>query len=408
MADKHSEKCRVCKYGVEMLDWNLSNVAIGQIVDCAESSVRRHRKWVEANGFESVQDSYSEDAEDRPEWVANSGVPRRAWQLPDGTWRQSYQNAPGNDADENVPAWPVIDRPAPVKISSSASPALIRDWKTAVAGADSQIGFRHLEDGSYDPFHDDSALKLFNTLVEIERPDSVVLAGDIIDLPEQGRFAQELSFAGTTQKAIDRTYVWLADIREKTGGSIEFIEGNHDKRLQNFVEANAMSAFGLRRADWPDAWPVMSLPYLLRLDELDVNYYDSYPNAHVWLNDTLRAEHGTKANAKGSTAQKYLDETPHISRIIGHSHRQEIIQRTTWDRIGKIRSQVINPGALCRVDGAVPSFHGSTGPGGKPATVYEDWQQGAAIIRYTDDKVFSELVQFDDGEMVYQGTVYSG
>ena len=110
-----------------------------------------------------------------------------------------------------------------------------------------------------------------------------------------------------------------------------------------------------------------------------------------------------RANSRGSTAQKYLDDTPHISRIIGHSHRQEVVQRTTWDRMGRIMSQVVNPGCLCRVDGAVPGANTSIGASGIPAIQYEDWQQGAAIIRYTDDKFFSELVQFDQGMTVYHG-----
>ena len=175
------------------------------------------------------------------------------------------------------------------------------------------------------------------------------------------------------------------------------------KFYQNFVELNAKSAFGLRRAEWPDEWPVMSMPYLLRLNELDVTYHDAYPNAHVWVNDVLRAEHGDKVNSKGSTAQRYLADTPHVSRLFGHTHRQEVVQRTTWDRAGKIKSAAINPGCLCRVDGAVPSVHGSIGANGQPSTVYEDWQQGAAIIRYTDDQFFVELVQFEDGMTVYGG-----
>lgn len=390
MNNSHEKQCKVCAYGPDLIDWSLSNKAISRIINCSDKSVGGHRKWMDA------QD------DGRPAWVAESGTPRGAWQLPDGTWRESYRNT----AEGEIPEWPIIDRPSPLKTTKTAAPVLVQKWKTAVVGADTQIGFRRLDDGTFDPFHDDAALSLFNTLVEMENPAQVILAGDIVDMPEQGRFAQELAFAGTTQASIDRTYEWTHDMRERTSGEIHFIEGNHDKRLQNFVETNAMAAFGLKRAGWPDHWPVMSMPYLLRLDELDINYYDAYPNAHVWINNVLRAEHGTKANNKGSTAQKYLDDTPHISRVIGHSHRQEVVQRTTWDRMGKIKSQVVNPGCLCRVDGAVPSFHGSTGANGKPATVYEDWQQGAAIIRYTDDQFFSELVQFDEGMMLYKGTEY--
>lgn len=389
-------QCRTCQFlerEGDVLDWSMTNEALSLIVDCSKDSIRRHRLHSE-DGELVVSSEKVDDAQ----WI-----PRRKWMSPSGEIMYSYQNANMDRESDEVPAWPVIDRPAPLPQTKPVAATLVHTWKTAVAGADTQIGFRKLDDGELDPFHDDKALALFNQLVEIENPEQVILAGDILDLPEQGRFAQELSFAGTTQLALDRTYEWLHNMRSRTAGQIHLIEGNHDKRLQNFVEMNALAAFGLRKAGWPESWPVMSIPYLLRLDELDIEYYDAYPNAHVWVNNVLRAEHGTKANSRGSTAQKYLDETPHISRIIGHSHRQEIIQRTTWDRVGKIKSQVINPGCLCRVDGAVPGFHASVGANGKPATVYEDWQQGAAIIRYTDDQIFSELVQFDDGVMMYRG-----
>ena len=55
------------------------------------------------------------------------------------------------------------------------------------------------------------------------------------------------------------------------------------------------------------------------------------------------------------------------------------------------------------MDGAVPGVNSSVGIKGSPSVQYEDWQQGAAIIRYTDDKFFSELVQFDQGMTVYHG-----
>jgi predicted phosphodiesterase len=382
----HEKQCRVCQYGPDRIEWGVSNSEVARIVGCDRKSVSRHKDWAKAQGIETATTD--------PNWR-----PRSKWQSGENTL-QSWTYV----GEQGEPAWPVIQRAPepPAKRKVTAAP-LIKKWKTCVAGADTQIGFRVLPDGTQDPFHDDAALTLFNTLVEAENPHSVILAGDIIDMAEQGRFAQEASFANTTQLAIDRTYYWLADIRDKTGGEIHLIEGNHDKRLQRFVEENAKAAFGLRIAGMPESWPVMSLQNLLQTDALGIQYYDAYPNANVWLNNNLRAEHGTKVNSRGSTAQRYLDETPHVSRIIGHTHRQEIVQRTTWDRVGKIKSAVINPGCLCRVDGAVPSVHGSIGASGVPATVYEDWQQGAAIIRYTDDQFFVELVQFEDGMMLYKG-----
>lgn len=388
-------QCLMCQANAD-LEPDETNAAAARRLGISKDSVRRHRKHLQ--GYEPVRANTSLNDPfftDIPlEQVTSRGTSRR---LEDGSWEKiSYRPV------EATPEWPVVDRAANAFKTSKVTFLPARKWKVAVAGADSQIGFRSLESG-LDPFHDDRALALFNSIVEGENPDSVLLCGDILDFAEQGKYTQEAAFANTTQLALDRTHEWLADMRSKTAGDIHLIEGNHDKRLQNFVELNAKAAFGLRRAGWPDSWPVMSLPYLLRLDDLNVSYYDAYPNAHVWLNNVLRAEHGDKVNSKGSTAQRYLDETPHVSRVFGHTHRQEVVSRTTWDRMGKIRSSAINPGCLCRVDGAVPSVHGSIGANGAPATVYENWQQGAAVIRYTDDEFFVELIQFEEGRTVYKG-----
>src|SRR5690606_17307520 len=153
-------------------------------------------------------------------------------------------------------------------------------------------------------------------------------------------------------------------------------EGNHDKRMQNFIEANALSALGLKQGNWPDSYPVMSLPFLLRLDEFEITYHDAYPSAHVWVNESLRVEHGDRSNNNGSTAEKYARATPHISRVFGHSHRLEVISRTTYDRKGAISSKFVNTGCLCRIDGTVPGYHAAIGINGRSAQTFENWQHG--------------------------------
>lgn len=305
-----------------------------------------------------------------------------------------------------APEWPVVQPARPVQATPpKVTPALVKGWKTAVIFADTQFGFRHVDD-EYVPMHDDAAIDTAWAIVGTLNPHRVVGAGDIIDLPSQSRWAQEAAFANTTQKALDATHFRMAQLRSLTSGQIDLIEGNHDKRMQNFIETNAVSAFGLKKAGLPESWPVMSMPNLLRLDELDIGYADAYPAAHVWINDKLKVEHGTKANSNGSTMQKYLRDEPHFSRAAGHSHRLELNTRTTYDRMGRIQSFGINPGCLCRVDGAVPSVHGAVGADGRHAEVFEDWQQGLAVIRYTEDEIYPSIVPIIDGRAFFEGQVF--
>lgn len=306
---------------------------------------------------------------------------------------------------KKVPAWPVI-QPArdPIVIKPLKPTPRASRFKTAVVGADTQIGFDMDDAGNLTPYHDDAAMDIFLQVVAIENPEQTLLAGDILDLSEQGRWAQEARFANTTQHALERGRVFAAETRARTNGVIKWIEGNHDKRMQSFMEANAKASMGLKKAGYPDSYPVMSLPNLIGLDEFDTDYVDAYPAAQHWIADNLRVIHGTKANSSGSTASQYSNQMPHISTVFGHTHRLEVQSKTTFDRAGKIRTMSINPGCLCRVDGAVPSVHGARHLDGSKATYWEDWQQGVAVVRYLDDGTFFvELVQIDDGRGMHLG-----
>jgi hypothetical protein len=149
--------------------------------------------------------------------------------------------------------------------------------------------------------------------------------------------------------------------------------------------------------------PVMSIPYLLRLDEIGVQYIDAYPAGAFWLTDSLRAIHGTKARSNGSTAAAYTNSDPHISTIFGHSHRLEIQSKTVFNRDGSIKSVAVSPGCLCRVDGAVPSVNGSTHIDGTSARYYENWQNGILIVTIEDEKPYFELVQINDSVAYFRG-----
>jgi hypothetical protein len=214
------------------------------------------------------------------------------------------------------PEWPVVQQAKPTVIKQPAkpkkTPALIGGWKTAVILPDPQIGFRQFEGEDLDPFHDEAAMSVALQILNAEQHESgvhqVVNLGDYIDLPAQGKYEQEAAFAFTTQHAIDRGSLFAAEQRAAApNAKIIILEGNHDRRMQKFVQANALSAFGLRRANTPTSWPVMSMPYLLRLEDFDVDYIDAYPAGMWWINDKLRAIHGDKVNSGGSTAMKYTN-----------------------------------------------------------------------------------------------------
>lgn len=278
-------------------------------------------------------------------------------------------------------------------------------YKIALKCSDTQIGFRHLPDGSLDPFHDSQAMGLFVEVCRGYQPDKITILGDFLDLPAQGRFDQEAAFANTTQLAINQGHTFLSQLRSACPlAEIKLIEGNHDLRMKRFIENNTLATFGMKRANLPESWPVMSLPYLLRLDELDIEYVDAYPAATDWDNDLTRNIHGTKANSKGSTMAQYIHELPHVNTWAGHTHRAEVVYRTVLGARGEaVESYAANPGVLCRVDGSVPSVHGAADSSGMPARVVEDWQQGFGVLYYTETESWPQVYRIKDGATIIEG-----
>lgn len=326
-----------------------------------------------------------------------------------GFWNKLNNVRPKNAAAEpGVPEWPVIQRAAPVKVTIKNKPVKpVRGMKLALKGADTQIGYRRLADGTLDPFHDAAAMAVFIEAATRLQPDKIQILGDFLDLASQGRFAQEAAFANTTQESLNTGHAFLAALRAVCpDAEMIVIEGNHDKRMQNFIEANALAAFGLKRAGLPDSWPVMSIPYLLRLDELGITYVDAYPAATDWDNDTTRNIHGTKANSKGSTTAQYVHQIPHLNTWAGHTHRAEITYHSVLGPRGEaIESYSANPGCLCRVDGAVPSVNGAIGADGTAAKVVENWQQGFGLAYYNETDSWPAVYRIRNGRAIMDGSV---
>lgn len=326
-----------------------------------------------------------------------------------GVWNKLNRVRPRTGKD-GEPAWPVIQQAQPVIVNlPTPSPAPKRNYKLALKSADHQIGYRRLDDGTLDPFHDQRAMDIFTQVCAHYQPDKIQILGDFLDLPSQSRWAQEASFARTTQPALDAAHAWLAQLRAVApNAEMIIIEGNHDKRMQNFVEANALAAFGLKRANMPNSWPTMSIPYLLRLEELNIQYVDAYPAATDWDNDTTRNIHGTRANSRGSTTAQYIHELPHLNTWAGHTHRAEITYHSVMGARGEaLRRYSANPGAMCRVDGSVPSVNGAIGADGKPAKIVEQWQQGIGFAYYDETESWPFVYQIIDGRTIVDGKEYT-
>ena len=311
---------------------------------------------------------------------------------------------------ESGPQWPVIER-GKETLGSIKLPKPIakpEGYETAVILPDIQFGYYRDITGGLECTHDEKAIETALAVITRIQPDVVVLVGDNLDLPELGKYRLSPAFQQTTQASIDRATTFAATLRLcAPNADIVWIAGNHEERLVNYVLDNAKAAFGLRKGNTPDDWPVLSIPYLCRFNEYRIRYLAGYPASSFWINQRLRVIHGDKVRSNGSTAHSYLASSK-TSVIYGHIHRREWAERSREDWDGAKTIMAASPGTLARTDGAVPSTKGGIDLDGRPLTVVEDWQQGFAVVTYQpgDGDFWYEQVPIHSGRCLWRGTLF--
>ena len=279
--------------------------------------------------------------------------------------------------------------------------------KTALIIPDSQHGFRRVENvaspGGYDwqPMHDRAACDVVLQAAELLQPQEIILLGDMLDLgPWSTRWTSDPSMRFTTNATLRELYAaFLRPLRALCPEArIIYLEGNHEKRIQDAIIGKLDEAHGLRTADTLDGNEVLTVQNLLALHTLDIEYLAPYGAAY-WLFDDIRIQHGAKARPGGQTANAYLNGAT-SSRIFGHMHRFEMAQRKIQTPDGTKIITAATPGCLCRTDGAVPHSGGD----------YLDWQQGFGIV-YQDaetKQTSTHLIPITNGTAVIYGHTIKG
>lgn len=275
-----------------------------------------------------------------------------------------------------------------------------REYKKGLLLFDPQIGFeQNMRSKKLTPFHDRKAIDIAFQFCRENTFDLIILGGDWQDNAMwSDKFLRKPSYYFNTQPALVENS-WICGMLRKLqpATQIEYFEGNHEIRVENMIAAHLLPAYGLRSADNIDGLAVMSMPSLLGLPELNINYRGNYPESEYWINDRVVVRHGDIVRkGSGSTASAAAKEATY-TEIFGHIHRFEWAIRTEH-RNGKSNYiQAFSPGCLCRIDGSVP------GKSPRP-----NWQQGFAIIHYNKDECFIDPIMIQDGEAFYQGKKYKG
>ncbi len=260
---------------------------------------------------------------------------------------------------------------------------------------DPQIGFRRtLHTTEIVPFHDRRVLDLALQIAQTEQIDHISFGGDCLDLSEwSDKFMPEPEFYWTTQPAFLEWAWWLTQFRmAQPNAEIKMLEGNHDIRLPNLIAKNMRQAYKLRAVDELHLPPALSVERLLALHTLNIEYVNHYPDNGYWLNDNVFIIHGDLVrNNPGDTAKALVNKQA-FTTIFGHIHRRESVTRRMKAHDGDMIYTAFCPGCVCRIDGAVPGSKSD-----------QQWQNGIAVIEYTQTSENIIPIAISEGEMIHNG-----
>jgi len=279
--------------------------------------------------------------------------------------------------------------------------------RTALIIPDSQNGYLRTQDHygkeRLEPFHDRLAWDAVIQLAQRLKPDTVILLGDHLDLPDwSDKFLRSPEMYFTTQPALVELAWLLGRLRTSApGASIAYIEGNHEARMRNALCAHLTAAYGIRAANAPETAPAaMSVPGLLGLADLKIDYLGPYPEGEAWLNSNLSAGHGETVRAgSGDTVKAILKEL-RSSHICGHIHRCEQASETRYFKGGPRTYVCMSPGTIARLDGPIPK-----------AKKRMNWSQGCGVVRYEDhgrDYFQTVPVPIWGGRLIWETSIIQG
>lgn len=282
---------------------------------------------------------------------------------------------------------------------------------TALLIADPQIGFakESIHGSEMRGFHDREALDVALQLAAWIQPDEIIYVGDYLDMTDwQDKFIRRPEFVQMTQPAIIEGSWWLGQFRlEAEDAHAVFLEGNHEVRAINSLIKNLPAAYGLRpvithggkRVEVVSIspHPALSIPMLLGMEHLGVEYVGGYPDGYYRLNNALRIEHGAVARAGLSDTVKAVIKNESESVIIGHIHRFEAVTKTLYGANGPIYATAQSIGALCKLGAGVPG-----------AKKRAQWQQGVALVHYDPNGTAFNIqpIYINQGEALYEGQYF--
>ena len=183
------------------------------------------------------------------------------------------------------------------------------------------------------PAQDTRALKLTLAVADWIRPDEIDLLGDISDFYGINGFGKDPGVKDMLLDEVDDIRSFLASVnsRYKYAKKV-YIEGNHENRLERYIQKNASALYGL-----------INVPELLKLKEMAYNFVPYGPDQKYRVGDSnLIARH---ENITGGVHAAHATVTKAMCSVaFGHTHR---VQEARIVTLGGEEYLGINTGCLC-------------------------------------------------------------
>ena len=209
------------------------------------------------------------------------------------------------------------------------------------------------------PFEDPEVYASFLTFLAAERPDRIVLTGDVLDLTAVSAYDKDPRLGMPVQEELAHTHRRLAEIRASAGpeSQIFFLYGNHEARFSKWLAKKTPELVGMTDAEGRE---ILSLANLLRLDALDITPCISegvafagpeHLRSYYQIAPDLIATHGTYSRATGGGASIIpIVEAAGVSVVGGHDHSQGVAFKTIggFAGIDEKRTAAISTGMMCR------------------------------------------------------------
>jgi len=225
------------------------------------------------------------------------------------------------------------------------------------------------------PYEDSKTVSTALQFVEDQKPDRVVLIGDVLDMYSVSKFEKDPSRAFRLQDEFDQANAFLQHLRTAAGDvPITLIEGNHEKRLSSYLKRHP-ELHGLRD---------LSIPSQLGLKDLKIDYVTEL------FHKKFLFTHGRRF---GMYASRWELADNGVSGMAGHTHRVGTFSKTergvvkAWYHIGH----------MCD-----PKTAGEYRPN-------PDWQQGIGIVDFEKrgGRFYAQAIPIVKNKFIFGNTLYT-